>query len=195
MSLSRIRVADVRRRLANLSPHQLEGEHSARAAVAILLDEAAEGTRILLIHRAEREGDPWSGHMAFPGGFQGRGETDLYHTAVRETREEVGVDIAQHGEYIGALDDVRAVSDRALDLVIRPFVCALTSPVSLRPECREVQEAVWVPLAALEEPDATGVHRWHRNGHVVEYPAFIYRGFTIWGLTYRMLLGLLKLVS
>ena len=188
-----IRVEDVRARLA-FRPVQQLSPSGASAAVTMLLEEREGDTSILLIHRAERRGDPWSGHMAFPGGFREPSESDLFHTAVRETREEVGIDIERHGERIGVLDDVRAASHRPVDLIIRPYVCALTAEVSLCPQAKEVQQAVWIPLAALERPETKSVYRRGLGGHESEFPAFMYRGFTIWGLTYRMLSTLLALV-
>ncbi|HEU4700285.1 MAG TPA: NUDIX domain-containing protein, partial [Gemmatimonadales bacterium] len=59
------------------------------AAVALVVTPAPDS--MLLIRRAERAGDPWSGHMALPGGRHSRGDADLAATAMRETAEEVGV--------------------------------------------------------------------------------------------------------
>jgi 8-oxo-dGTP pyrophosphatase MutT (NUDIX family) len=134
--------------------------------------------------------------MALPGGRQQPGDPDLHITAVRETREEVGVDLARHGVRLGSLDDLRAVGGgRPLDLVITPFVYAVTAPVTLAPNRAEVQSAFWVPLASLRHRDVLGTFRHQRDGQFADYPAFVYRGHTIWGLTHRILTGFLDLVQ
>src|SRR5207248_637661 len=113
----------VRERLHRKQPALVEAAPYPRAAVAIVLRDGVRGAEFVVIHRAHRRGDPWSGHMALPGGRQDAADSDLRATAVRETREEVGIDLARHGELLGTLDDLRAVGHgRPLDLVITPFV-------------------------------------------------------------------------
>src|ERR1700680_3050243 len=78
-----------------------------RAAVALVLRQGARGLEILLIKRAEHMDDPWSGHVALPGGREEPADASLQETAVRETLEETGIDLARDGEVLGALDDLR----------------------------------------------------------------------------------------
>ena len=86
--------------------------------------------------------------MALPGGRRDPDDADVIATAVREAREEVGVDLTVDAEPIGRLDELRAVArHRPLDLVISPVVFALHRPVSLTLSPREVESAVWVPLS------------------------------------------------
>ena len=92
------------------------------AAVAVIL--APDPDALLLIRRAERAGDPWSGHMALPGGRQEPTEPDLFTTAVRETAEEVGLTLGRRN-LIGALDDVVPRTP-----VLPPSRSALTSSLS-----------------------------------------------------------------
>ncbi|GIW45391.1 MAG: coenzyme A pyrophosphatase [Candidatus Binatia bacterium] len=165
-----------------------------RAAVALVLRDGARGSEFIAIHRAHRSGDPWSGHMALPGGRQQPGDKTLIGTAIRETREEIGVDLERAGEVVAELDELRAVGrGQLLDLVIRPVVFVLRQPVDLLPNPREVQAALWIPLSALRHentqrsfqpaPDRTAL------------PAFEFRGYTIWGLTHRILSGFLDLLA
>jgi len=169
---------------------------AARAAVAIVLREADSGAEFVVIHRSHRRNDPWSGHMALPGGRQDPGDRDLFHTAVRETREEVGIDLDQHGRRLGHLDDLCAVGrGRPLDLIITPFVCAVTAPVKLVPNQDEVQSAFWIPLGSLRHDEVRGTFRHGHGEQEITHPAFVYRGYTIWGLTHRILNGLLDLLS
>jgi len=186
----------IQRRLASYRPVLVDAPGDAHAAVAIVLREGGGGPEFIVIHRAHRRGDPWSGHMALPGGREQPGDDTLFATAARETREEVGVDLDRDGRLLGHLDDLRAIGrGRPLDLIIRPFVCALHAPVTVTPNLREVQRAFWVPLASLRHHDARGVYRQTRNGQELELPAFVYAGHTIWGLTHRILTGFLDAVD
>ena len=185
-------VTTIRQRLSTYTPILAEDTGYARAAVAVVLRDGTAGAELIVIHRSHRRGDPWSGHMALPGGRHDQSDRSLLATAIRETREEVGVDLEEHGELLGPLDDLRAIGrGRPLNLIITPFVCAVTAPVTLSPDRREVQSAFWVPLASLRHQDVRGTFRHQVGGLETAYPAFIYEGHTIWGLTHRILTGLL----
>ena len=188
-------IAAIREQLRHHHPTVVDEPGYARAAVAVVLRDAGAGAEFIVIHRSHRRGDPWSGHMALPGGRQQVGDRDLFMTAVRETREEVGVDLERDGELLGGLDDLRAIGrGRPMDLIIRPLVCAVSGPVTLTPDHREVQSAFWVPLATLRRREARGTFRHTVAGQELEHPAFVYRGYTIWGLTHRILSGLLEVL-
>ena len=84
--------------LGNYRPHIADTNQSTKkAAVAVILrpapGETLDSTEILFIKRAERDGDPWSGHMAFPGGHMEPDDSDLKESAIRETKEEIGLDL------------------------------------------------------------------------------------------------------
>jgi len=193
--VDRLCIDVIRERLRAHRPAATGSKQDARAAVALVLRDAAESAEFIVIHRAHRRGDPWSGHMALPGGRQDRADQDLRTTVARETREEVGVDLAQ-GELLGHLDDLRAVGrGRPLDLIITPFVYAVTGPVTLAPNHREVQSAFWVPLASLHRHEVRGTYRHSIGGQQLEHPAFVYQGHTIWGLTHRILTGFLDVLG
>jgi 8-oxo-dGTP pyrophosphatase MutT (NUDIX family) len=80
-----------------------------RAAIALVLLEQESALEVLLIERAQRDGDPWSGHMALPGGHVEPSDSDLGATAERETFEEVGLDLQRWGERLGQLSDCTPV--------------------------------------------------------------------------------------
>jgi 8-oxo-dGTP pyrophosphatase MutT (NUDIX family) len=185
-------VEQIRARLAQHRPARVEDGKVARASVAVVLGAGDTGVELLLIQRATRDDDPWSGHIALPGGRRDPSDVDAIATAVRETGEEVGIDLAVDAEPIGGLDELRAVArNRPLDLVISPLVFALHRPVTLTLSAREVESAVWVPLSFLASGQARATYRRTLDGVASEFPAFRYEQYTIWGLTHRILEGFL----
>jgi 8-oxo-dGTP pyrophosphatase MutT (NUDIX family) len=158
------------------------------AAVAVIL--APEPDSALLIRRAERTGDPWSGHMALPGGRQDPTDTDLIATAIRETAEEVGLELGlQH--LIGSLDDVVPRTPALPPIAVRPYVFVLDR----RPELSlnsEVAAARWVPLDLLLLADNYHTIRLEIRGESREFPAYRVDDSVVWGLTERILSGLLR---
>ena len=166
-----------------------------RAAVAAILRDGGAGAEVLFIRRAERPGDPWSGHMAFPGGRRDEADPDLYATAVRETREEVGIDLDAHGTLLGRLPDLEAVvRSRPVGLLITPFVFALEREVPFTFDAEEVAGALWAPLAPLARGAGAGTVVYQREGATLELPCWHVEGHVVWGLTYRMLQMLFEAV-
>src|SRR5438105_2270539 len=81
-----------------------------KAAVAAIVRERNAELELLFIRRAEHPQDPWSGHMAFPGGRVDHDDPDALAAAVRETREELGLDLGVHGEKLGELSHLVAMA-------------------------------------------------------------------------------------
>jgi len=157
------------------------------AAIALVVRAAPSGPELLMIRRAEKEGDPWSGHIACPGGRMDPGDADLAATAVRETREETGVDVARDGQVLGALDDLAPRNPALPPIVIRPFV-AVVSPDAVVEPNHEVAEAFWVPLASIRERGAWGLGTVvAQEAGEIEVPTFRHGSYTVWGLTERAL--------
>src|SRR6266568_8268212 len=100
------------------------------AAVAVVLHDGNDGIEALFIHRAVRAGDTWSGQIAFPGGRREPSDADLRATAIRETREEIGVDLS-NDERLGVLDDLYPRTPVLPPVVVRPFVFALAARPSI----------------------------------------------------------------
>ena len=170
----------------------VEGGRTRTAAVAIVLRDGAEGVECLFIRRAEREGDPWSGHMALPGGRHEPADPSLLHTAIRETREEVGLQLTP-SQLMGRLDDLEAMaSGRRTGLVVRPFVFAMVASADapLRPN-EEVAETLWAPLQPIHEGAWDTVRPYVHEGHTWKLPAWDVYGRVVWGLTHRILTDLL----
>ncbi len=178
---------DVRRALASRPGLRLPERLPRQAAVSVVLREPpGTGLEVLFIRRAEREGDLWSGHVAFPGGRVEPGEA-IEEAAVRETVEEVGLDLRAGAERLGALDEIPAIGrGRAVGLSIQPWVFALRSvPGPLR-FSGEVASARWVRLADLLDPGRRASYPYVHEGHRLLLPSLDVDGLVIWGLTYRM---------
>lgn len=174
---------DLRRR----TPRQADqGSYDAQAAVALMLRPMEEGLEFLAIRRAEHESDPWSGHMALPGGRRELADDSLWATAVRETREEVGVDLVRVGRRLGQLDDVWPRTRRIPAIAITPFVVAVESGTRARTSS-EVESAVWVPLDIVVNEELRGTLKLDGLPDR-EFPTIEYGGHVIWGLT----LGILR---
>lgn len=166
-----------------------------RAAVAAILRPAPSGAELLFIHRVEDSRDPWSGHMAFPGGKMEAVDTDPLAAALRETREEVGLHLDVVGERLGRLSDVQAIGrGRPLSMVITPFVFALDSVPELVTN-HEVEAVVWVPVDFLADHGNRETMPYRREGLSLELPCYRYQEHLIWGLTLGMVDNLLSLTS
>ena len=189
-----ITLAGVRRALEGHAPRAAEAPGARPAAVALVLVEAAGGVELLFIRRAERADDPWSGQVAFPGGRRGPGDPDLLATALRETREETGVDLAA-AERLGVLDDLVPNTPTLPPVLVRPFVFALRERPALAVERGEVARAFWVALARLAARGARQDLVLTLRGGERTFPAYRLGRDVIWGLTERILTPFLTLVG
>lgn len=165
----------------------------AEAAVALLL-RPHEQVELLLIRRAELEGDPWSGHVALPGGRRNSTDTDLLATARREAEEEIGIPLARVGTFIGSLDEITPGTSRLPPLVIAPFVLAVPPDTEVHANPAEVQAAFWVPLEALRDERAAAQIVLDLETEQLRLPALAYGDYVVWGLTYRILQQFMSLV-
>lgn len=164
------------------------------AAVAVILRDGDEGIEVLFIHRAVRVGDTWSGQIAFPGGRREPTDVDLRATAVRETLEEVGVDLAS-AEQLGVLDDLHPRTPVLPPVVVRPFVFTLTArpTIVVSPE---VQDTFWVSFRELKAPGVLGeIVVDHPGIPRRVLPAYTLGNHIIWGMSERILTPLISLVS
>lgn len=160
---------------------------SRRAAVAVIMRLADDGdVELLMIKRAAYAADPWSGHIALPGGRHEPGDESLQHTAMRETLEETAIDLAAVGRITGTLDDVHPRSARLPPLIIRPFVFVVPRDIAVVASY-EVAAAFWVPLHLLEHPSATGEATFTDRGIERTERSFRLGEHVIWGLTERIL--------
>ena len=190
---------DLRRlaRLLSERPGVLAPDDGAprRAAVAIVLREGATGAlELLLIKRSVHEGDPWSGQVALPGGRHEPADSTLQDTAVRETREEIGVDIAREGVVLGTLDELRPRTTLLPSIIVTPFVAVVRADVSLTTS-EEVAEAFWVPLASLSDPALQVESEVTARGATWRVPSYLLGVHIVWGMTERILRQLQQMLE
>lgn len=162
-----------------------------RAAVSVV---ARPDGGLLFIRRSEREGDPWSGHMAFPGGRMDPGDASTRAAAAREAREEVGLD-PENGRYVGALDDLESPArPSSRRLVITPHVWVLPGAPALVPN-EEVAGLHWFGLSRLVTGEGRGEFTYRWRNQPILLPVVRLDERDIWGLTLRIVDDLLERVS
>jgi len=160
--------------------------NTLEAAVALLV-RPREQLELLLIKRAIHDRDPWSGHVALPGGRRDHNDADLIETAMRETDEEVGIMLPKVGVLVGTLDEVVPGTTRLPPILIAPFVFAVPTTTAATINEREVDAAIWVPLAALRDQRAASEILIELEGGARTFPSLIFGEYVIWGLTHRIL--------
>jgi 8-oxo-dGTP pyrophosphatase MutT (NUDIX family) len=178
------RVLAERRRLA-----MLDGE-AVRCAVLVPLIPEADAFRVLYTRRTEHLPDH-SGQVAFPGGKYHASDPSLLETALRETREEVGIE-TEAVQVLGRLDDVTTLAAR---YVVTPFVAVLPPDTSFRPNPAEVADIFTVGIDELRNPErhATQPRTW--DGMVYHVDVITAGSHNIWGLTLHITRNLLACVE
>ncbi|MDP6931448.1 MAG: CoA pyrophosphatase [Myxococcota bacterium] len=152
-----------------------------RAAVAAILRGGERDTELLFIRRSEHPDDPWSGHMAFPGGRVEPPES-LRAAVEREVSEEVGLDLGASGRLVGRL---LVQHSPTVPMEITPYVYVLESPVTLRLN-QEVASIHWFSMDRLRRGEGRDTFPYPYQGRQVELPCVRMDGCFLWGLTLRM---------
>ena len=158
------------------------------AAVLIPLYRHPEvGLRLVLVRRSE--GGVHGGQLAFPGGKPEPQDQSLLETALRETREEIGLP----SERIMVLEHLPVTKTRTTGFRISPFLAKIQPPSRWQWEPREIAEVVELDLVDLARPEAHGEAvqqspTWPKPQLTPFYQVGSYR---IWGVTYRILHPLL----
>ena len=185
-------IADIRRVLAVYRPQLASGDKT-RASVAMVLHQQEEAVQLLFIERSQRDDDPWSGHVAFPGGMVEPVDRCPRLAAERETREEVGLDLG-NAEYLGRLDDVTGAT---LPILVSGFVYDVRTCVRLLPN-DEVKDAFWVGLNVLADARrhrerSFRIDNAERRFNAIDLPGSGRR--VLWGISYRLVAQLLALLG
>ena len=172
----------------HLAPtHRSEDERPPRAEAAVsVIFRAKPDLEVLLVRRAVNPRDPWSGHMAFPGGRRDTDDASILDTAIRETHEETGVVIAPEAA-LGRLPPVSPQSTRIPTIQVTPFVFGVAGDVEAEVASHEIDAVYWFGVRELRAPESRGSINVPLIGTLREFPAFTIGGQVIWGLTYRIL--------
>lgn len=165
-----------------------------RAAVALVL-RARDPLEILLVKRATSDTDPWSGHMALPGGRYDKLDLDLLSTAKRETIEEVGIDLDQSALLLGRLDDTSPSTHRLPPLSISPFVFGVSGDRDAHVASSEIGQVFWVRIEDLMNPENHSTVEIPLSGGPRAFPCLSVEGEHVWGLTYRILSQLFGVIT
>ena len=187
-------IEQIRSRLSDPAP-PASAPAARRASVAIVLAGESGHRSVCFVERARRPGDPWSGDVAFPGGWAKHEEESLRAAAMRETHEEIGLPLAD-SHHVGDVAPMQLSRFHSPMGIIGASVFYVgESRPSLHLEQREIAHAFWVPIAHLHDPDNRAVVRWSRSGPPRPRPAIEFDGRVIWGLTYRILVRFSHLMT
>lgn len=166
------------------------GQFCNRSAVSIMTTVIEGVPHLLMIQRAKRKGDPWSGQMAFPGGRQSDHDTDIMHTACREAEEEVGVDPTQFATRITRLSELVTRSHHSWKpQIVTPFLFELAHAPALQIN-HEARSELWIPAPLFNQPAAN--YPWPIGPFTVTLPCYYHRDHPIWGLSLLMIRSLQK---
>ena len=170
----------------------------SHAGVAMILAGDDNNLDACFIRRAERDGDPWSGQVAFPGGRAGPGDQDAQSVAERETFEEIGLTLERH-HLIGPLP-IRPIERNYLrgGLTLSPFVYHVDAGKRVSVSAKlplEVADVFWVPLRHLFDEAATTELEYPFNGKLTTFPGIEFENHVIWGLTLRVLESFAEIMS
>jgi 8-oxo-dGTP pyrophosphatase MutT (NUDIX family) len=187
--------ADYVQRLLRHRAPETSDPPERRAAVAIVLRPTEAAAEVLLMTRVEHEADPWSGQVSLPGGRRAPLDDDLLATALRETREEVGLDLARLGRPLGRLESIGAIARGGpLPMDITPFVFLLEERHEPRVGA-EARDLFWLPLERVLRGELDGAHCFRQGTRQLQLPCWQFEGRIIWGLTFRMIDQLLGVMT
>ena len=168
-----------------------EGDAPRHAGVALVFRSTDSGPDLLFIQRAEFPGDPWSGHMAFPGGHKESTDSSARAAAVRETAEEVGIPLGQLARPVGVLDAVYSPAQLEHRIAVQPYAfwCDASPPIEPNSEVAGVH---WIPVQSLLDGVGRGFFSatWEDQSYTL--PCIDWEGQRVWGMTLRIVDDLLE---
>ena len=187
--------ARLRRLLSERTPRRIRPAPGDREAAVMVVLRLHEGRfEMLFIKRTAWKSDAFSGHMAFPGGKCAPSDPDKLGTALRETLEETGIDLARCGVVVGSLSDIQPITPEVRHYVVTPYVALLLAPVVVKTNC-EVERFYWIPVSHLKLASTHKARAVVRLGVPVVDHVYEYQGETIWGMTGRIVHDFLDLAG
>ena len=184
-------------RLQAYRPRRLPGRQwVARCGVVLLMAEhgmaADAAPALLLMRRAERAGDPWSGHVSFPGGRVDPRDPSTRAAALRELQEETGLPMDAPIAPMGRLSDLLTREHgRRRPMVVTPYVYRLPHAVALTPGL-EAASLWWEPLPNLVDAGLRRTVIWRVAGLPLPFPSIEVNGARLWGLSLMMVNELVR---
>jgi len=158
------------------------------AAVLVLLIDHLNGMTILLTQRAETL-SKHAGQIAFPGGGQEIEDFSPEDTALRETREEIGLS-AKTITLLGRMNThYTGTGYRVL-----PIVGVASPPLTLLPNYSEVTKIFELPIEFLMDKKNVRLETKVQQGNKRKFYVLSYEDYYIWGLTARILVELSNLM-
>ena len=151
------------------------------AGVMVILFEK-DGEYWLILNRRTRKVEHHKGEICFPGGRKDNKDKDLTETALRETREEMGI-AGQNISILGVLNKTETTTG----YLITPTVGLISYPYQYDVQNDEVEDVIEFPLSALFREDCTRYEAKLINDRVVMQPAYQYCGNVVFGATARIL--------
>lgn len=166
-----------------------------KASVSVILGNYSDGISVFFIKRPENPGDSYSGHVAFPGGKMNESDNNSLDTALRETMEEIGVDLVKDSTLLGRLDDLNPLNPNGPRFIVSPFLFIVEKEISININRDEVEQYMWIPLQHLSDENNLRIRYKERVGETIEDYVYNYKNFLIWGMTGRIINSLIKEVS
>jgi len=165
---------------------QVSKRDKPRAAVGIILcSQPVES--VLLLKRKEHQNDPWSGHYAFPGGRREVCDQSIYHTCVREVKEETGI-VLETGSLHQKWEPALAGRNVKAPILVQPYVFRLSEQPPVIIEEKEIARFTWLPTEAFKNGAR---HRIVEVRSSMIRPIYPMDDYFIWGFTYGLLCRLL----
>lgn len=165
--------------------------HAEEASASVALIEWIDGnkSRVLVLQRALHPRDPWSGHLAFPGGRREPRDADLLQTCLREVQEECGFFLLEH-ELQRALPVASAGRTNKASVLVLPFYFQIRRCPRIELDSHEMQRYFWIDVGELRNREN---HSRFLVRPGLEMPCFLVEGIPLWGFTYRVLLDWLDI--
>ena len=181
---------NLRKLLDNREKQYISDDNRISDAVLVPLFFHEGQCHIILIRRTETV-KAHKGQISFPGGIREKEDKSLRDTALRESREEIGLR-AEEVEILGELDDEVTTTS---NYIVSPFVGIIPWPYRFTRNTDEVDEIMPVPLEALLAEDCRKPDTETLNGQLVDSCTYYYQGKVIWGATARILQKLLGIIA